>query len=69
MPEAQINVFDNNSKDNSVKLAKEAGAIVTEVNYQGKGKVIQRAFSDISNTYNMFYNIVGFVFFYRINNE
>ena len=47
LPEAEINVFDNNSKDNSVKLAKEAGAIVTEVNYQGKGEVVRRAFSDI----------------------
>ncbi|WP_295158614.1 glycosyltransferase family 2 protein [uncultured Brachyspira sp.] len=47
LPEAEINVFDNNSKDNSLKLAKEAGAIVTEVNYQGKGEVIRRAFSDI----------------------
>lgn len=47
LPEAEINVFDNNSKDNSLKLAKEAGAIVTEVNYQGKGEVVRRAFSDI----------------------
>ena len=47
LPEAEINVFDNNSEDNSVKLAKEAGAIVTEVSYQGKGEVIRRAFSDI----------------------
>ena len=47
LSEAEINVLDNNSKDNSVKLAKEAGAIVTEVNYQGKGEVVRRAFSDI----------------------
>lgn len=47
LPEAEINVFDNNSKDNSLKLAKESGAIVTEVNYHGKGEVIRRAFSDI----------------------
>ena len=33
LPEAEINVFDNNSKDNSVKLAKESGAIVTEKLY------------------------------------
>ncbi|WP_300743508.1 glycosyltransferase family 2 protein [uncultured Brachyspira sp.] len=49
LPDAEINVFDNNSKDNSVILAKEAGAIVTEVNYQGKGEVIRRAFSDIES--------------------
>ena len=49
LPEAEINVFDNNSKDNSVKLAKESGAIVTEVNYQGKGEVIRRAFSDVES--------------------
>lgn len=47
LPEAEINVFDNNSKDNSIELVKEAGAIVTEVNYQGKEEVIRRAFSDI----------------------
>lgn len=47
LPEAEINVFDNNSKDKSVLLAKEAGAIVTEVNYQGKGEVVRRAFADI----------------------
>ena len=49
LPEAEINVFDNNSKDNSVKLAKESGAIVTEVNYQGKGEVVRRAFSDVES--------------------
>ena len=47
LTEAEINVFDNNSEDNSVNLAKESGAIVTEVNYQGKGEVVRRAFSDI----------------------
>ena len=47
LPEAEINVFDNNSKDKSIILAKEAGAIVTEVNYQGKGEVVRRAFADI----------------------
>ena len=49
LQEAEINVFDNNSKDNSVKLAREAGAMVTEVNYQGKGEVVRRAFSDIDS--------------------
>lgn len=49
LPEAEINVLDNNSTDNSVELAKESGAIVTEVDYQGKGEVIRRAFSDIDS--------------------
>ncbi len=49
LPEAEINVFDNNSRDNSIKLAKEVGAIVIEVNYQGKGEVVRRAFSDIDS--------------------
>ena len=47
LPECEINVFDNNSKDNSKKLAKQSGALVTDVNYQGKGEVVRKAFSDI----------------------
>ena len=44
-PECEIYVFDNNSTDNSYNIAKEAGAIVKKVMYQGKGEVVRQAFS------------------------
>ncbi|MCR4689388.1 MAG: glycosyltransferase family 2 protein [Saccharofermentans sp.] len=47
LPDAKIYVYNNNSTDNSVTLAKEAGAIVRNVYKQGKGNVIRRMFSDI----------------------
>jgi glycosyltransferase involved in cell wall biosynthesis len=47
LPEAKIYVFDNNSKDDSAKLAKKAGAIVIPVPLQGKGNVVRRMFADI----------------------
>ena len=46
-PECEIYVFDNNSTYNSYNIAKEAGAIVKKVMYQGKGEVVRRAFADI----------------------
>ena len=45
----EIYVFDNNSSDNSYNIAKETGAIVNKVSYQGKGEVIRRAFADIDS--------------------
>jgi glycosyltransferase involved in cell wall biosynthesis len=47
VPHAFIYVFDNNSTDHSVALAKCAGASVNFVNYQGKGNVIRRMFADV----------------------
>ncbi len=47
LPEAIIYVYDNNSTDNTHKIAKEAGAVVRKEEYQGKGNVIRRMFSDI----------------------
>ena len=47
LPEAVIYVYDNNSKDDTAKLAKEAGAIVKHEYLQGKGNVIRRMFRDI----------------------
>lgn len=44
---ADIYVFDNNSSDNSVDIARATGAIVQEVFLQGKGNVIRRMFADI----------------------
>lgn len=47
LPEAKIYVYDNNSTDKSVKLAKEAGAIVRYEIRQGKGNVVRSMFREI----------------------
>lgn len=47
LPEAKIYVYDNNSKDNTVKLATKAGAIVRHETRQGKGNVIRTMFREI----------------------
>jgi glycosyltransferase involved in cell wall biosynthesis len=47
LPEATVYVYDNNSTDNTAKIAKEAGAIVRNEYIQGKGNVIRRMFREI----------------------
>lgn len=47
LPEADIYVYDNNSSDNTSKLAKDAGAIVRFEPRQGKGNVVRQMFRDI----------------------
>lgn len=47
LPEATIYVYDNNSKDGTDQIAKNAGAIVKYEHQQGKGNVIRRMFSEI----------------------
>ena len=47
LPEAVIYVYDNNSSDQSVKLARNAGAVVRYEYMQGKGNVIRRMFREI----------------------
>lgn len=47
LPLADIYVYDNNSKDKTVELAKKAGAIVRYERKQGKGNVVRTMFSDI----------------------
>ena len=47
LPSAKIYVYDNNSTDNSAKLAKDAGAIVRQEIRQGKGNVVRSMFRDI----------------------
>lgn len=47
MPNAQIYVYDNNSTDDTVAQALQAGAIVGSERAQGKGNVIRRMFADI----------------------
>ena len=47
IPDADIYVYDNNSKDDSDVLAKKAGAIVRYETKQGKGNVVRSMFKDI----------------------
>ncbi len=47
LPEATIYVYDNNSSDRTVELAKKAGAVVRHEYMQGKGNVIRRMFREI----------------------
>ena len=47
LPEADIYVYDNNSKDGTDEIAKKAGAIVRYEYKQGKGNVIRSMFKDI----------------------
>lgn len=47
LPTARICVFDNNSSDETVNVALEAGAEVRREYRRGKGNVVRRMFSDI----------------------
>lgn len=48
LPEADIYVYDNNSSDDTDKIAKKAGAIVKYEYKQGKGNVIRSMFRNIN---------------------
>ena len=47
LPEAVIYVYDNNSTDRTVELAREAGAVIRYEYMQGKGNVIRRMFREV----------------------
>lgn len=47
LPEAVVYVYDNNSIDDTAKLAAAAGAVVRREYRQGKGNVIRRMFREI----------------------
>ena len=47
LPSARIFVYDNNSSDRTVAVAREAGAEVRSERRQGKGHVVRRMFADI----------------------
>lgn len=47
LPTATIYVYDNNSRDRTVEVAKAAGAVVRSERMQGKGNVVRRMFADV----------------------
>lgn len=47
LPGAAIYVYDNNSRDRTVDLARGAGAEVRTERMQGKGNVVRRMFADV----------------------
>ncbi len=47
LPAAKIYVYDNNSSDRTVAVAREAGAEVRSERRQGKGHVVRRMFADV----------------------
>ena len=47
LPNARVYVFDNNSTDETVAIARAAGASVRRETLQGKGHVVRRMFADV----------------------
>src|SRR5712675_247986 len=47
LPSAEIFVYDNNSSDRTIAVAREAGAQVRSERRQGKGHVVRRMFADV----------------------
>ncbi|WP_316166817.1 MULTISPECIES: glycosyltransferase family 2 protein [unclassified Bradyrhizobium] len=47
LPTATVYVYDNNSKDRTIDIAREAGAEVRSERRQGKGHVVRRMFADV----------------------
>ena len=47
LPTAEVFVYDNNSKDRTIEVARAAGATVRSERRQGKGHVVRRMFADI----------------------
>jgi len=48
LPEAKIYVYDNNSSDNTMEIAKNSGAIVRSEYKRGKGNVLRTMFREIN---------------------
>jgi glycosyltransferase involved in cell wall biosynthesis len=47
LPTAEIFVYDNNSRDDTLAIARNTGARVRSESLQGKGNVVRRMFADI----------------------
>jgi glycosyltransferase involved in cell wall biosynthesis len=47
LPDATVYVYDNNSRDRTAEVARQAGAVVRIERMQGKGHVVRRMFADI----------------------
>ena len=47
LPGARVYVYDNNSTDRTIAVAREAGATVRCERVQGKGNVVRRMFADV----------------------
>src|SRR6202161_2515669 len=47
LPGAEIFLYDNNSSDRTIAVAREAGAEVRSERRQGKGHVVRRMFADV----------------------
>ena len=47
LPSAAIYVYDNNSSDRTIEVARAAGAVVRSERIQGKGAVVRRMFADV----------------------
>lgn len=47
LPDCTVYVYDNNSSDDTARIAKENGAVVRHEYMQGKGNVIRRMFREI----------------------
>ncbi len=47
LPSARIYVYDNNSSDRTIDVARAAGALIGREQLQGKGNVIRRMFADV----------------------
>lgn len=47
LPAATVYVYDNNSTDETIAVARAAGAVVRSERIQGKGNVVRRMFADI----------------------
>ncbi len=47
LPNATVFVYDNNSEDKTIEVARSAGAIVRSERLPGKGNVVRRMFADV----------------------
>jgi Glycosyl transferase family 2 len=47
LPSAEIFVYDNNSTDRTIEVARDAGAVVRAERRQGKGHVVRRMFAEV----------------------